>query len=209
MKKAVLFDVDGTLLDTADFIFGAFKHTLVTHGHSIPADKLIKKAMGKPLLKFYKTFFPKSDPKIYAQTHIDYQAERFYLSKPFPKIRKLLKKLKDSEFLIAAVSNRTRDSLIRSLKQAKIFEYFDLVISAEDVVNPKPHKEHINVVLKKLKVKPQNAYIVGDMDHDILAGKNAGIKTVGVTYGFLGQEVKKYHPDYLIDSIEELQQVLK
>ncbi|MBI2086378.1 HAD hydrolase-like protein [Candidatus Daviesbacteria bacterium] len=62
--------------------------------------------------------------------------------------------------------------------------------------------------LGKLGVEPINAYMVGDTGDDILAGKNAGVKTVGVTYGFLGKDIAQYNPDFIIDDIEELFKIL-
>lgn len=209
IKKAVLFDVDGVLLDTWDFIFGAFEYTLTTHGHPIPADELIQKAMGKPLLEFYKTIFPNIDPNIFGKTHHQYQQGKFDLGKPFPNAKKTLKRLKKAGFSIAAISNRARNSLLISLDRVKLLEFFDLVVSAEDVKNPKPHPDHVYQALKKLKVKPNQAYMVGDTDVDILAGKSAGIKTIAVTYGFAGKEILKHHPDFVIDDIEDLIKIIQ
>ena len=209
MKKAVLLDIDGTILDAWGFVFNAVRHSLTTHGYPYPAEKNIKKAMGRPLIEFYELLLPETDPLILAKTHQKFQEDNFHLVKSFPKAKKTLQNLKNSGFLVAAVSNRTRESLLRSLKVAEIFVYFDTVVGADDVRNPKPHKEHLLVALNQLKVTPANAYMVGDTDQDIVAGKSAKVKTVGVTYGFLGPEIKKYNPDYLMDDIEELLEILK
>jgi len=209
MKKAVLLDVDGTLLDAWNFVFNAVRHSLTAYGYPYPTEKNIKKVMGRPLTEFYELLLPETDPLILAKTHQKFQDENFHLVKAFPKAKKTLQNLKNSGFLIAAVSNRTRESLLRSLKAAEIFEYFDVVVSADDVRNPKPHKEHLLFALEQLQVKPANSYMVGDTDQDILAGKSAKVKTVGATYGFLGSEIKKYQPDYLIDDIEELLEILR
>lgn len=209
MRKAVLFDIDGTLIDTWDFVMGAFKYALNYHGHPIPSDKVIKSITGKPLLDFYKAAFPNiEDVSHLAKTHHDFQSDKFDLGKLFPKAKYVLKKLKKRRFLLAAVSNRTRVSLHTSLKMVEIDHYFDLILSAEDVKNPKPHKEHLIVALKHFKVSYNNAFMVGDTDHDIMAGKNAGIKTVGVTYGFSGKDIKEVNPDFLVDNLEELLPIL-
>lgn len=209
MKKAVLFDVDGTLIDAWEFIYGAIVHTIKVHGHKMPSQKIIKGAMGNPLLGFYAAVFPGLDPKLFAKTHDDFQQGKFDLGKPFPKVRQILKKLKSEGFLIGAVSNRTRDSLHTTLKKGKLLGYIDIVVSAEDVKNPKPHKDHILKTLKLLGVKPKKVIMVGDTDIDILAGKNSGVKTVGVTYGFFGKNIKNYNPDFVIDKIEEIITLLK
>lgn len=208
MKKAVLFDIDGTILDAWDFVIGAFKYTVEFHGLKKPAEKVLKSARGKPLLDFYQTAFPNLDPKILAKTHDDFQKDKFDRHKLFPKAKNLLKKLKKRGFLLAAVSNRTRVSLQLSLKIVGIDKYFDLVLSAEDVANPKPHKDHLLLALKHFQVSPKNAFMVGDTDHDIMAGKNAGVRTVGVTFGFWGKSIKETKPDYIIDDLTELEEIL-
>lgn len=209
MKKAVLFDIDGTLLDAWDFIFDSVKNSVAIHKLPDLTEENIKKAIGKPLAEFYEVLMPGIDPVLLSQTHREFQEKNFHLIKPFAKTKQTLKKLKDRGFLIAAVSNRIRKSVLHSLKLAKISGFFDVIVSADDVNNPKPHQEHLLVALKKLKVKPDNSYMVGDTDQDILAGKNANIKTIGVTYGFLGKDIIKHNPDYLIDDIEELVGILK
>lgn len=210
MKKAVLLDIDGTVLDAWDFVFDAVKHAVTAHKYSYPSDQHIRKAMGgKPLVEFYEALLPGSDTMKLAKSHRQFQADNPALIRPFPKTKKTLRDLKNKGFLIAAVSNRMRESLLFSLKQTEIIDYFDVVVSAEDVPSPKPHKDHLLTALQKLNVDPVNSYMVGDTEHDILAGKNAGVKTVGVTYGFLGPEIKKYNPDYVIDDIEGLLTVLQ
>ena len=209
-KRAVLFDIDGTLIDTWDFVIGAFKYTLILHNHPEPSEKFIKSLIGRPLLEFYKAAFPNiEDVTQFAKTHHDYQKGKFDLGKPFPKARETLEKLKAERFFIAAISNRTKKSLHKSLKIAKLYKLFDVILSAEDVKNPKPHKEHLMVALNFLKVSPVNAFMVGDTDHDVLAGKNAGVKTIGVTYGFSGKKIKNHNPDFVIDNLEKLLKVVK
>lgn len=209
MKKAILFDVDGTLLDSYEFVFGAVKFALNTQGYPYATKKNLQKAQGKPLVEFYKTLIPGADSAVLAEAHIQFQHKNFHLVKSFPKINKTLKILKRSGYSLAVISNRLRDSLLVSLKQAGILSYFDVIVAADDVVNTKPHKDHIMTALEKLEVKSENAFMVGDTEHDILAGKNAGVKTVGVSFGWMGKDINKYNPDFIIDDIEELLKILK
>lgn len=208
-KRAVLFDIDGTLLNSWDFIFGAVKHTLATHKYQYPSADRVKEALGRPLIEFYQVLSPGSDPLLLAKTHHEFQQNKLDLIKLFPSTKKTLKALKNQGFLLAAVSNRSRDSLLHSLKHTKILDYFTIVVSAEDVENPKPHPDHLLFALKHLQVTPAHSYIVGDTDNDILAGKNAKVKTIGVTYGSLGTEIKNYDPDFIIDDISQLLKLLK
>lgn len=208
MKKAILFDIDGTLLDTRDFVFGSVRNSIAVHKLPAVSDSKLKKVCGKALVEFYGTLFPGVDPSKLSKTHREFQENNFNLIKIFPKTKKTLQILKKSGFLLAAVSNRMRESLVHSLKLAGIFDYFDTVVCADDVINPKPHREHLLTALLNLKIGTEDVYMVGDTENDILAGKNAKIETVGVTYGWLGKDIAKHNPDYVIDDIEELLEIV-
>lgn len=209
MKKAVLFDIDGTLLDAHDFIFEAVRHSLATHGYSYPEAKRLRQAIGRPLLEFYGILLPNADLEKLAKTHHDFQQKNFHLVKTFPNTKKVLADLKSAGFLMAAVSNRTRRSLLPTLKFTGIFKFFEVVFCEDDVESPKPHQDHLLIALKSLQVKPENAYMVGDTENDILAGKAAKVKTVGATYGWLGKDIAKHKPDFIIDDIGKLLDILR
>lgn len=208
MRKAVLFDIDGTLLDAWVFVFDAVKYTLDFHKQPYPSKKKIQQVLGKSLIDAYKFFAPNMDPLILAKTHHNYQDISIKQVKLFPKAKEVLGKLKKDGYSLGVVSNRTKKSLHYSLKLAEIDHYFDTIVSGEDVKNIKPHKEHILYALKHLQVEVENAHMVGDTKADILAGKNAGVKTIGVTFGF-DKNIKKFKPDYLIDDLEQLMEILK
>lgn len=209
MKKAVLFDIDGTLIDSWDFIFGAVKHALKKHGHTISEEVMVSAMGGRSLLDYYKFLLPKADWEAIAKSHDEFQQDKFDLGKPFKNARRILKKLKLQGYLMGAVSNRTRESLKITLDRAEFSQYFEIIVSAEDVANPKPHPEHVQAALAFLKVEPINSFLIGDTQHDIEAGKKAGVKTIGVTYGFLGKDIKNHNPDFVIDDLEEILKVLK
>lgn len=205
--KAVLFDIDGTILDTLDFVFSAVKYTLRKYKYRI-SKKILTEAAGRPLLEYYQFILPSEDHEKLANTHRDFQKDKHTMNKPFPNVKKVLQKLKKAKIKIAGVSNRSRESLIKSLQTAGIYEFFDVIVAVEDVERPKPHKDHPLKALESLGIDKGLSIMVGDAENDILAGKNAGIETVGVTYGWIGEEIKKSKPDFVIDKIEDLLKIL-
>lgn len=209
MKRAVLFDIDGTLLDAWNFVMDAVKYTTAFYQLPTPKEELLLAARGMPLLEFYQTVFPGKDAQMLSKTHNDFQKDGFEAHKLFPKAKMVLRDLKNRGFLLAAVSNRTRISLQTSLDLVGISQFFDLVLSAEDVKNPKPHKDHLLTALKHFKVNPKQAFMIGDTQFDILAGKSAGVKTIAVTYGFLGPDIKNTNPDFVVERLEELLAILQ
>ena len=204
MIKAALFDVDGTLLDTTEFIYQAFEYTFKMFGlPSIPRAK-IRGFIGKPLIDCYKALAPFEDILKLMEEHRLFQLKNLHLSVPFKNTEKTLMNLKTNKVKLVAITTRSKHTSILTLKQAGILELFNLVISGEDVKQPKPNPEGINKALDIIKVKPSSAVMIGDTAVDVQAGKNAGIKTIGVTHGFHGRKVKESKPDYCIDDIQDI-----
>lgn len=199
--EAALFDIDGTLLDTEEFVFQAFKHAVMTHkGREITRNDF-SSVVGKPLEECYILLEPNYDPKKLAQTHKQFQAENLHLSAAFANSVSVLRKLSKAGVKIGAVTTRYSDTLKKTLDLAGIFTFFDVIISGEDVTNFKPHPEPVLAALEKLVLSADQAVMIGDSDVDILAGREAGTKTIGVTYGFHGEKIRESNPDYLVDDI--------
>jgi pyrophosphatase PpaX len=139
-----------------------------------------------------------------SKAHRDFQLDHLDLAKTYPSTEETLNTLYEAGLKIAAVTTRSRLSTLETLKLCNIEKYMDYVVAFEDVVNVKPHPEPIYKALKFLDIDPENTVMAGDSDADILAGKNAGTSTVGVTYGFHGMRIVESNPDFLIDSISEI-----
>ena len=201
---AVLFDVDGTLLDTFDFIYGAFEHAFEVHGVPPLSRDDISGLMGGPLEEVYATMAAEFDAKDLSETHRNFQANNLGLAKLFPSTAQVLEALKQRNIKLAAVTTRSKRTSVKSLEITGIAHYFDLVVSGEDVSRLKPDPEPIFRVLEHFGLMPSDAIMVGDTHADIEAGKNAGVKTVAALYGFGGERLIGLEPDYAIRDLREL-----
>jgi pyrophosphatase PpaX len=206
--SAVLFDIDGTLLDTSEYIIQAFEHTLTQEGFDDAAQdrRKIQSIIGLPLMECYKTLTTSSDErsKHMASIHHEFQKEKLDLVVPFAGTRKSLETLKKAGLKIAACTTRSNKSMHSTLEHARIMDYFDVIICPEDTANHKPHPEPLLKALQVVDVLPQHAVMVGDSVVDIQAGKNAGTQTVRATYGINTDHLHNPEPDAFIDSIEAL-----
>lgn len=202
--KVILFDIDGTILDTTELIVRCYEHAILKHNLTPKTRKQILSVFGKPLDECYRSLYSNVNFSKISETHLLFQEKNLFLSKPFKGVEKVLKVLKKRGIKIAAISTRSKRTTTKSLNLNKIFSYFDLVISREDVINPKPHAEPLLMALNYFKEDPKFSVMVGDTPVDIKAGKNAKINTVGVSYGPLGNAVKKANPDIIISDIQEL-----
>lgn len=206
--QAVLFDVDGTLLDTTEFIYGGFDHTLAAHGHTPVERARYARVMGKPLDVCYVELAPDGDPALLCETHRTWQAGNLHLSVAYPEADAVLRTLRDAGLRLAAITSRSRRTSVHTLELAGLTGYLDLVLSAEDATAIKPDPAPLRLALERLGVAPAAAVMVGDTDADILAGRAAGTRTVGVTYGFHGEAIHDAHPDATIDRLADLPAML-
>lgn len=206
--QAILFDVDGTLLDTNEFIFQAFEHTITTQGFTSQTREQIRNVIGKNLEDCYTLLTGCTHPADLVEAHRAFQENNYHLSTPFQNTIETLTKLKESGFKIAVITTRFKRTSIQTLANAKILEFFDLVLSGDDVKNLKPHPESLEKALEFFDIAPQQAAMVGDTHVDVLAGKNAGTKTIGVTYGFGGEKIKEHNPDFVVEDIADILKVL-
>lgn len=205
MIKTIVFDIDGTLLDTTEFIYQSFEHTLKTHDlPSLTRDE-IHSHMGHALPDMYVSIAPShSNHADLVETHRSFQEQNLHLSTPFLHTLETLMALKEKGIKLSAVTNRSKRTSVSTLKNAGLDHLFEMVVSAEDVTVAKPHPEGLLRVLKHMQVKPDEALMVGDTLADVEAGRAAGVKTVGTTQGLGKDAIIDHKPDYIIRDISEV-----
>ena len=206
----LLFDIDGTVLNTEEFILKATEHSLATLGYSVPDRSVIKKVVGMPFPDYYFMLAGiNADADKLIEAHRNFQFKNFSLSVPFTNSVKVLKKLKEKGYKLAAITTRHKNSSHRTLIQAGVFDLFDTIITTDLVKETKPDPTPLLKALEILKEIPSHAVMIGDSHFDIQAGKNAGTKTIRATYGFHKDNLHNPRPDYFIDDIKDLLDIIK
>lgn len=207
--KAVLFDLDGTVMDTDTFILHTFSHVLQSIGSSI-ADKksVIKTLMGRTIQDMYHVLVPDHPVDDLVEMHRAWQRNNMHMAKPFSSVPGLFKTLHKRGIVIGAVTNRWHESADPMLRVNALDGYFSIVITADDVRKAKPNPEGIQKALKHLEVGPNDAIMVGDSEFDIIAGRHAGTITVGVTTGMHKEAMLAQKPDHVFDDIGEVLTIL-
>ena len=204
---AVLFDIDGTLLDTKELIFQAFYHTLLKCNISMTREQAFS-FPGMKLAEYYKFFAPDFDTEELSAEHRKFQDKNLHLTKIFPNVSETLDQLFKAGFKKAAVTNRGGGSVTPTLELTNILHYFSAIVTVDDVVNPKPHPEPIVKALALLNVKPHRAIMIGDTEVDIIAGREAGVQTIGVSYGFHGRRIAESKPDFIVRDIKDILSII-
>lgn len=199
-----LFDIDGTVLDTTEFILQAYQHSIKRHlGEDVTWEE-VAPVLGLPLDECYYQLTNLRKVKDLVDSHNEFQYQNLHLAVAYPTTLITLQALKGAGVVIGAVTTRYGEQVRETLRLSGINEYFQTVITPVDVKNQKPHAEPVLKALESLGVTPQKAVMIGDSPVDILAGKNAGIKTIGALYGFHGQSLTEVVPDYLVNDISEI-----
>lgn len=202
--KGILFDLDGTLLDTTDLIVKSFQHAIRTHqGHDADLD-LVKSTFGKPLIEALALMGP--DPEAMIETYREYNLRHHdELAKAFSGVAEAVQKLYDRGIKLAVVTSKTRTTSLRGLRLFAMDKYFSLVVGSEDCVRHKPHPEPVERALAGLGLAAGDCLMVGDSPFDILCAKAAGVKTVAVRWTYVPwKDVMAAGPDYVVADMAEL-----
>jgi HAD superfamily hydrolase (TIGR01509 family) len=194
MAKAVIFDLDGTLLDSVDLHARAWQEAFRQFGYEFPLDE-IRSQIGKGGDQLLPVFLSKEDQEKIGEQLEAYRGKLFkdkYLSqvKPFPCVRELFLKIGDDGKKLAIASSAKGDELKTFERIARIDDLVDAETSSADAEKSKPHPDIFEAVLDKLgpEIKPPDCIVVGDSPHDAEAAKRAGIACVGVLCGGFPKE---------------------
>jgi pyrophosphatase PpaX len=206
----LLFDLDGTLIDTNELIISSFIHTLNHYYPDQYKREDVLPFMGPPLADtFMKIDSERVDEMI--ERYRKYNLENHdLLVKEFDGVYETIQALHEQGYKMAIVSTKIRDTVIKGLRLTKLDKFFDVVVGLDDVKHAKPDPEPLQKALHQLGSTPDEALMIGDNSHDILGGKNAGTKTAGVAWSAKGKEyLAQFEPDYMLEHIQDLFDILQ
>ena len=208
MIDTVLFDLDGTLINTNYLIIDSFKYVFKKRFPNIilTEDDYLK-FIGPSL---YESFSRFSNNEEEIQSLIDeYRSFNIknhdYYVKQYNNLVETLSELSKS-YKLGIVSTKKLDTVYQGLDLFDIRKYFSIIVANETVKSSKPNPEGIFYAMNKLN--SIDAIFVGDNKTDILAGKNANLKTIGVSYTFKLKDLLESNPDYMIDDLSEIIDIL-
>ncbi|MBM4137176.1 MAG: HAD-IIIA family hydrolase [Nitrospira sp.] len=208
--KLIIFDLDGTLVDTVQDITNALNYGMGSYGLKELTVRETVEMVGEGITRLVEKALPAEKQLLrdnVIQRFLEYYSEHLTEnSREYPHVKETLKNL--NNFKKAVLSNKREDLSERLLKELDFAGYFDIIIGSDTTEERKPSAIPVLYVMSRLSVRPEESIIVGDSNFDIEAGKNAGIKTVAVTYGYRPREFLS-DADYMIDDIRELLPLLQ
>ena len=211
MKKLVIFDLDGTLLDTIADLAESANYALKQLGYPTRDVEMIRTFVGNGVNKLLFRALPDEEKTeenmMRMRTHFVpyYDAHNADLSAPYPGIVALLEELQAKGLRMAVASNKYQEATVKLVKHYFPMIDFVEILGQREGINVKPDPTIVFDILQKADVSPEEVLYVGDSGVDMQTAINAGVDAVGVTWGFRSRtELEDFHPMGLIDKAEEL-----
>lgn len=210
--RAVLFDLDGTLIDSERLILASYRHTMRKHLGHVPPEETWKATIGQPLVVQMKMFADRED-KVSAmiRTYVDHNlANHNDYVNPFPGVRPLVEAIRESGRVLGIVTSKKRRATHMGLAQCDLpAEWFTAIVTADDVERYKPEPEPVLEALDQLGISGAEALFVGDSTHDMRCGRAAGVLTAAVLWGpYTRAQLEPTEPDVWLEEPGDLLTVL-
>jgi HAD superfamily hydrolase (TIGR01509 family) len=205
----IIFDIDGTLTSTNDLIFASFNYVMGKYLNKTLTNNEIISLFGPTEDVILEEWIGEN----YQQARQDYYG--FYnknhaMAELYPGILEILSYIKSQKLPISIFTGKGKEASVITLKKLNIYDFFDLIITGDDVKEHKPSPEGILKFIERYKLNPARVLMIGDSPSDILASRAAGVKVASVLWDSYSEEkVLKMKSDYLFYAVSELREFLK
>lgn len=209
--ELVLFDLDGTLIDTDKLIFMSYNHIFKKYrsDYKLTFEELMS-FLGPTLMDTFKIYFPNENHDEMIEEYREYTiAHHHKFVSAFNGAEKVMCELRKLGIHIGIVTSKRRDVALFGLQEFGLDKYCELLVDCNDVKRFKPDPEGINLALKHFNVKPEKTLMVGDSKSDMLAGINASCKVAAVNYSIKGEFYKELVVDYIISELNDILKIVK
>ncbi|PQP86794.1 pyrophosphatase PpaX [Paenibacillus sp. AR247] len=206
MIDTVLFDLDGTIIDTNELIISSFMHVLEKHVQPPLTREVIIPKMGMTLEQQLQFFSGSEDVTHFHQAYRTYNdAHHDEMVQPFPHVLEVIKELSRRGITMGVVTTKNKPGTFRVLEMFGLDKYMKAIVTVMDVEHPKPHPEPVLMAIKQLGADPEATLMVGDSPVDIQSAKAAGARSAGVAWSLKGEKVlREYNPDYILHDMTDL-----
>lgn len=212
--NTIIFDLDGTLLNTLDDLRDSLNFALTKHGYETKTLEEVRSFVGNGVQNLVQRALPihsseEDIQKCLATFKEHYNKNMQNKTRPYDGIKELLIELNKNNYKLAIVSNKF-DAAVKELSNDYFGDLISIAIGESATVKRKPAPDSVFAVLKELGSDINEAIFIGDSETDVQTAKNAGLPCVGVTWGFRTSDILKNEgADYLIDTPKELLEIIK
>lgn len=213
--KLLIFDFDGTIMDTRQTIVYAKQETMKTMGLKVYDEATCASTIGLSAKLGFQRLYPEMPEKQIDELVVLYrrvfeEAKETMPPTIFPNVVDTLEILSQKGYELTIATSRNTPSIHEFLDKLKLRKYFKYVLGGDDTKLLKPNPEPVLRTLEDLDYAPDQAMVIGDMPFDIIMGKSANVSALGVTYGnATREELLESGADYVIDDMKELIDILE
>lgn len=215
MKKLVIFDLDGTLLDTIADLAQATNYALRKLGYPTFTNEEYKLKVGNGINKLFERALPQGEQtmgnvlRVRAEFIPYYNQHNIDLTRPYPGIPELLQQLQECGVGMAVASNKYQEATTKIIPLMFPNIDFKIVLGQREGIAPKPDPTIVRDILAATGVQKGDVLYVGDTCVDMQTGANAGVETCGVTWGFRPRtELEAYQPQHIVDHADQLRRII-
>ncbi len=203
----VLFDLDGTLLDSIELILNSARYAFQKNDRVPPSDDEWRAGVGIPLFTMFRRYArDEPDLALLLGSYREYQlANHDRLIRAYDNVVTTVKELRARGHELAIVTSKSEALAMRGLAFVGLARYMDTIVGCDTSTRHKPDPEPVQIALYRLDCRPENAIFVGDSIHDLAAGNAAGVRTVAATWGAgTRAELEPGNPTVVLDDIGDL-----
>ena len=206
--RTVLFDLDGTIIDSNELINVSFEYTFKQYNFNFSKEEILE-FNGPTLQQTFQKINP-GHVDAMIQTYREFNlANHTKYVKLFPHVIETLDQLKNNNINIGIVTSKMRNAVSLGMELTGLTPYFETIITIDDVTHAKPHPEAVIKAMNQVGGEVTSTLMVGDNYHDIVAGQNAGIKTAGVAWSQKGEDLlATYQPTYMLQDMKDLLEIV-
>lgn len=210
MIKNVLFDLDGTLIETPTIILETFKELFDAYIPEVElTDDLLSSFLGQTLFVTFEQYAGKDKVDELVKIYRDVSEEKIAQGlSAYPGAKALMGYLKRKNVRIGVVTSKLKSVAERHLALVGLLDDIEGIIGYEDVLNHKPDPEPIIKGLEMFGAKASETIYIGDHENDIKSAKKAGVMTCAVSYSFRLREMLFENPDYVIDELKHIEDII-
>jgi len=200
----IIFDLDGTLIDSSEGVAEAVNYALVSLGEPSRSLEEIKRYIGYPLEEMFSVFSDISPAKLKSAFWEKASHSVVAATKPLPGVEELLPLFCQAGFSLAIATTKYSLHTVGIVNKLGWNSYFKALASGDEVVHVKPAPDLIQLALTRLKAKPKDSIMIGDTINDILSARSAGVRVIAVKSPFGNDNLADCNPDLLVDSFSDL-----
>ena len=203
--QTLLFDLDGTLIDSVQLILDSYHHTLRVHGIPARSDDDWLRGVGTPLRVQFADWDDADLLEAMVATYREYNLAHHDPMVTVYDVGDMLRRYATPRSDLALVTSKNRQGALRGLHLTGLTDYFEVLVCVDDVQHPKPHPEPVESALALLGAERREAVFIGDSIHDMHAGRAAGVATAAVLWGPFGREhLEPTAPDHWLTTPHEV-----